>query len=607
VTPGNVAGDYNGPYWDKRTTSNSSNGSFTAYLDKKFTHPALKVEADGYLPASFTLLPESRTNLDFALEKGEGPTGTVLSPDGKPASGVSISLLCADEHEVRLSADGHLHSFRNKDLIQLTDPDGGFSFRPELGMEKVVVAAKEGFKIATLQEIAAHPKLTLEPWGKVKGVLHRASALGTNETLDLAFQGDSHYFLEIHTQTDDEGRFEFTQVPPGLLQISARNMMGNNSWQNESLEKFTLASGQNLELNIKAAARSTSPSSTRSSPAPTAPPLRKTGPDLTAKVLLPDGKPAADAEAALLIPGEYVALGRGTLRAYNARREELLAHSDTDGRLSLPSFEGATGLVVVHERGYAEISIDSLKQTPQIKLQAWGRIEGILRVGRHLGTNELVTLQQAPMFEKPQPMIDGNDFQARTDNQGRFIFTQVPPGERKIARMIPQGERSWVHSPGTSITVKPGDVTRIEIGGNGRTVIGKLRLSQPNPDVDWRRAHAAIHSPYPSPFPKFTDPQKQSAWIESPEGKDFWKNIRTHPAYPVILASDGSFRVEEVRPGKYEFEVSLLRSDTPQSALDFLGTFKKSIVVPEGKSPDDDSPADLGILESKLEPPPVHF
>jgi hypothetical protein len=101
VTFGNTQGPFNRPAWDQRNRADGTNGNFIAYLNKKFGEPVLKLEANGYLPRRITLQPESRTNLVLELQKGTGPHGTVLLPDGKPAQGASLALLCAGEQQIR--------------------------------------------------------------------------------------------------------------------------------------------------------------------------------------------------------------------------------------------------------------------------------------------------------------------------------------------------------------------------------------------------------------------------------------------------------------------------------------------------------------------------
>jgi hypothetical protein len=168
--------------------------------------------------------------------------------------------------------------------------------------------------------------------------------------------------------------------------------------------------------------------------------------------------------------------------------------------------------------------------------------------------------------------------------------------------MIPQGNGSWMHSPATTVDVKPGGVTQVTIGGSGRTVIGKVRLSDSNAEVNWQHAHASLHLPFPEAFLKPDKAGDQSAWLQSAAGKAFLKNNR---AYAFKVAADGSFHAEEVLPGKYELDIMLMASAEPaMNPSDFIGRFHQEVVVPETSNKADDTPADLGTLEGKLESMP---
>ena len=594
VTPGNTQPPFNQTAWDERNKTEGTNGSFVAYLSKRFGEPVLKVEAEGYLPTRFTLQPESRTNLDLALQKGTGPRGVVLSPEGKPAADASLALLCAGDQRVNLNAKGELQCWQQRDLIKFTEADGGFALEPELDMVEIVAVADEGFRLISIEQLATNSNIILEPWGKIKGVLHRAANLSSNEDLDLAFQGKHALSLQLHTTTDDQGRFAFDQVPPGPLQINGRNMVSERGWTWDPLEKVTLKPGQELELDMHAPAKSQrQPAWMRQGRI--AKTTRPSGPGPTGVVLLPNGKPAVDAEVALLVPGKYVALGKGSLKAYEARQEGLVVRAGSDGQFGLPGEEGATAVVAVHDDGVACVPVEKLKNSPKIQLESWGRIEGTLRVGRRLGTNELVVLESGNgFFDNSQLILDAQEFQARTNEQGRFVMTFVPPGERRIARLIPLGAGRQQHSAPTSVTVRPGAVTRVVVGGTGRTVSGKVHVA--DQAVNWDNVQASLHTQLPAAFKQHLYPK----WFSSPEAK---QALKSYHVYPVIFGADGSFHADEVPPGSYIFELTVMSGSEPRfGPANVLGHFQRDVVIPEPASKDDPAPADLGTLDSKLEP-----
>jgi uncharacterized GH25 family protein len=597
VTPGNSQSQFNQTSWDERNKTSGTNGSFVTYLSKRFNEPLLKVEAEGYVPARVSLQPDSRTNLDIALQKGSGPHGVVFLPDGKPATDVSVALLCAGNQSISLNAKGELRCWQRQDAIKFTDEKGAFELASELDMLEIAVVANEGFRLISVDQLATNSNIALEPWGKLKGVLRRAANLSTNEDVDLALQGKHALNLQLHSTTDDQGRFEFDHVPPGPLQINGRIMVNANGWMWDPLEEVTLKPGQEMVVDIHAPAKSQQPAALNRA-GPIAKVTRRPGPGPMGMVLLPNGKPAADAEIALLVAGKYIAVGKGSLKAYEARQEGLVVRAGSDGHFALPNVDGATGVVAVHDDGFAHLPLEKLKSSPQVQLAAWGRIEGVLHVGQRLGTNEVVVLESGNIFfDATQLMLDAQDFQARTDEQGRFIMTFVPPGERRIARLIPLGGGRQQHSAATTIVVNPGTVTKVEVGGTGRVVIGKIHV--PGQEVNWQNVHATLHTQFPEGFKQQRDPDEQKKWLSTPEAK---QAMKAHRVYPLVLSADGSFRAEEVLPGNYIFDVTLMSASEPRfGPPDTIGHFQQNVIVQEPSGKNDPSPADLGTVESKLE------
>ena len=93
------------------------------------------------------------------------------------------------------------------------------------------------------------------------------------------------------------------------------------------------------------------------------------------------------------------------------------------------------------------------------------------------------------------------------------------------------------------------------------------------------------------------------AWARSDEAKSYQKHVQS---FIVEFAPNGSFRAEEVPPGKYELDVMLTASDKPvQTPSDYLGLFHQEVVVPDPPNSQDDSPADLGTLEGEVKPLPA--
>ncbi|MGN6644591.1 MAG: carboxypeptidase-like regulatory domain-containing protein, partial [Verrucomicrobiota bacterium] len=610
--------------WDTLHASEGSNGVYLNYVSKRFAEPLLKVEAEGYLPASRTISANNSTNIDFILTKGTGPSGTVLNSEGKPVDGATVIQIGNDFNAASLDGKGELNAYWNKNISTKTTTNGHFSFKPVWGTKSVAAASSKGFAFVSLESLATNSTLTLEPFGQIFGTLKRTSGLGTNEDLDLAFAdlspGRSPINLNNHTKTDSQGRFEFINVPAGHLRISYRQPMpgpNRGGWMSPKLQDVELHPGQRLEVNIETSDRP-APDDTMSYRPPE--PKRIAGAEVKGIVLNPAGQPAAESAVALQVTGKYLAIGKGAFASTGARHDGSIVDAGADGSFTLPLYEGAKSVIALNEEGYAQVSLDQLKASPQIRLQKWGRIEGTLRIGQHAGTNESVVLSTAPrplqMRARPSdrqtndltvtdsssialepPIYEFDAFKAKTDEQGRFVITFVPPGEHGIARLVPNGENSWRHRLLGTVMVKSGETAHCTFGGNGRTIIGKIKFAESEmPDL--KRASVMINTPISRLMEKSrqlkTDEERKAFY----QSEEFQAATKVQRSFPATLQADGSFRVDDVLPGTYEvaFQPQLQPTLAMRSFTVF--TSKQELNVPEaGKS--DDSPVDWGAIEMK--------
>ncbi|MDB6019134.1 MAG: hypothetical protein JWR19_3623 [Pedosphaera sp.] len=609
VIPGNADLTFGLTRWDAQHAVDGTNGDYTVHFDKRWGQPMLQVTAEGYLPDKASVLPLQQTPANLILKKGSGPTGRVLLPDGKVAAGVGVLLICANDRNMGLGSAGQLNPYQNKTRLSKTDATGHFSFEPELGMQLLVAAAPEGVKRILVETLKTDSNIVLEPYGRISGTLKRASGPGTNEDLDLAFQDETnpvmnHINLANHARTDDQGRFEFDGVPPGRLQISYRQINAGRpmlSWNNKPLQQVTLKPAQTLEVKIEAADRpATQDSLAEGIRQPE--PSRVQGIQIKGRVLLPNGKPAADAQVALQVRGKYLALAKASFSPSGAREEGLIVNTGPGGEFTLPMYDGATAVVALNEEGFAKVTLAGLKAAPQITLQAWGRIEGTLHIGRHLGTNQMVVLRQSG-FDADALIFDFNEFQVKTDDQAHFVITYVPPGEQTFALMIPQGDSGQTSEPLGLAVVKSGGVTQVSLGGTGETVIGKANFSESGMPVDWKRAQGSIHTSFPKPMEELKTkktPQEQLAYQQTEEFKSAmkaaWKDFHY---YPVMFSDDGSFVAHEVPPGKYEFDVHKFTPGEMPRMGEPVIFWHGEITVAKAADQSSDAPVDLGIVELK--------
>ena len=241
--------------WYRTRVVDGVNGSFQLELAVKEGAIVLLAEAEGYLPAVSEPLTAGQAHCAIALKKGRGPQGRVLTPDGRPADGVTVCYLVAGE-QASLDNQGAISVYRNRQGAEtLTDPEGDFSFPPKLGPGELFATSARGFARTTTTELAAKGTLTLQPWGRVHGRLLKDGKPLAGENVDLNWRnggGMERPWFNLHgTRTDDDGRFALEHVPPGELQLATRVPMGvggGSGWTTEAQRTFTVKPGEDLDL-----------------------------------------------------------------------------------------------------------------------------------------------------------------------------------------------------------------------------------------------------------------------------------------------------------------------------------------------------------------------
>ena len=642
VTPGQ-SDAINRTNWDSPHGVVGKDGGYSAYVSRRVPQPSLKVEADGYLPAVMPLPERDVTNFDFVLTKGSGPQGVVLSPDGSPAAGVTVVLLGDDGNDAQFTSTGGFNATFYRSRQQKTDASGHFAFKPEWGTRGIGAATSDGFALVNLDSLAANLTLRLEPYGRITGTVKRTSGPAAKEELGLGvaqMSAGPQFNLNLNAVTDSDGKFTFEHVPPMNLVINDLVPMSGSPGAGggrmiQRLQDVSVKAGKTTDLAIK----------TVEHPAPivwTPPPVpqRIPGASIKGTVLLPDGRPAAEVQVALQIEGVWLSLARGTFNAAQPGQEDMRATTAPDGGFTLPLFEKTQSVAAVSDEGFAQMSLAEFQASPQIHLQKWGRIEGTLRVGRHLASNEVVQVigkanngyvtqsttvndanahsttttivrQHDPETNRPSAnrtglvslQYDYNAFRTKTDAQGKFVFEFLPPGPQLVDRSVPlpSGSGSTSYLVGV-VDVQPGETSKVTLGGNGRELSGKLSLGKDEADgfIDLGGANFV-----PAPLAALVERRYALKTDEErfalDRSQEYIDAVRNNRSFPATISPDGSIHAEDVLPGSYRFIASSVNASAPGS---FFST--TPLVVPAAKNTNDDSAVDFGGIDLKkiTFPPP---
>jgi hypothetical protein len=304
-------------------------------------------------------------------------------------------------------------------------------------------------------------------------------------------------------------------------------------------------------------------------------------------VVQPDGRPAVGAQVALLTFEHNVRLT--STRFERESGQFLCVETGPDGKFSFAPDPKAHSVAAVSKDGYAQLRVRDTSQPLRITLEAWGRIEGIILPEAQTKPVMSVLLDDAVSGRyEGQVILDVNTSHAKPDSDGRFVFPKVPPGFFRLALMSGYNQP---YTYTTLATVGPGEVTPIEIKPAGRTVIGRLVAASGEPlDLSNRLTRAHLE-PVQEKTPKPEELRGVAAdlWLvdfwRSPEGRQY---ARRKSSWPFQLNADGTFRIEEVLPGRVQLKIF----GTPG-----LRTISRPVEIPEA-TVGSLEPVDLGELRA---------
>ena len=344
-------------------------------------------------------------------------------------------------------------------------------------------------------------------------------------------------------------------------------------------------------------------------------------------VLLPDGQPAASAEVALSSHLGGPILGR---RQLLYRDQCVFRLTGEDGRFHFDSLDAVSPqrgvlpgqrqyghdqarlIVAVHPQGYAERAPEKLDQSPVLRLEPWGRIEGLLRSSRGpVAQREVSILKRSCLPWVNSVLLSPTVFMTATDADGRFVFDDVPPGEHALG----------CHFPGASletrltVQVKAGETARVELGGNGANLTGKLSVPEIQSGFDFSHSNGHLQrvQAKPADLPRtvrridfasdeaYQQAEKSEgtriiAWWQSPEGLAAWREARN---YALWFDADGTLHAEDVPAGEYDVTVLLQEPGERVGERRPVGHFiyKAKVVVPESANSKSGEPVDLGTID----------
>lgn len=325
-------------------------------------------------------------------------------------------------------------------------------------------------------------------------------------------------------------------------------------------------------------------------------------------VLAPDGTPAVGAKVALGVARSQIHISNGAIDDGSTYAKRLEA--DATGKISYPAPDSSCALVITHPAGFAHLKSGEATIPEAIQLTPWARLEGVFKVDDKATSGVTLSVNSDSMqsYDNDGPNVF-TSHETATGVNGEFVFDRVIPGKARVGRrillMVNDGATEVTSSKLVPIELRAGETTRIELGGDGRAVVG--RLAPPanfKEKVLWNFAmiHMAARSakfkPLSVPADVQNDAEKYNAWfqkwIQTDEGLE-WTRARmeddrirmSSPFYSASIARDGTFRIDDVPAGHYLLSVQF--QEHPAGQL-----LNYALTVPEEM--DARKPIDLGVL-----------
>jgi len=353
-------------------------------------------------------------------------------------------------------------------------------------------------------------------------------------------------------------------------------------------------------------------------------------------VYLPDGKPASGAEVVTVTKGKWATFENGKLLD---KRQGVSVVTRNDGSFQLTPQTEPYKLVVIHDQGVAEVMEDEFLASPEIYLEKWGRVEGTLYIGSRPAAGERIYMYTQQTSNDPMGCNFQFSYNVTTDEQGNFVIERVMPGQLKISKaVLSEDGRRTTYSNWKNIEVAAGQITYVVIGGEGRTVFGKLtKPSIVAPDWQWycttanistagiseertkamARIYKEVELPLPAGFEQMSYNETMEwfkKWTTSEQGLALQQQIQQRVKeelgdyeqkhYGIQIQPDGSFRVDNVTQGDYVMQVTFMGMGPRVGECDYrnrLGTGKFRFTMPQVTEQNIDEPLDLGLIQLEMD------
>ena len=246
-----------------------------------------------------------------------------------------------------------------------------------------------------------------------------------------------------------------------------------------------------------------------------------------------DGQPVDGAKVAWIEPGRRAFVQRGQFENRFVDASDEIATTNTEGRFELPPSDAPAVLLALHEKGYVFCNAADHVRDGELELIPWARVEGAIYSGEGPEQDARIVMKPVEAADEFLELPIHWFFTETSHTDGRFEFDHVPAIPLTVGRMVVSG-RFGDLSHNVYLTPEPGKTHVVQVGGGGRTVVGKIDFADASlwSELEYEHLHAVA----------------RNALAEQSEGA-------FAPIYVALFAEDGSFSVESLPPGEYELTI----------------------------------------------------
>ncbi len=540
----------------KATTANDGRFWFASPKPGAIT---LVAQAKGYAPARQDVTVAAKMQvIEFRLQKGAIVAGHIVDENGKPVASAQISTAPGRGDPDYFPWSG------------TSDAQGRFLWdsAPVNSLHYLVRAA--GY-------LSASPFFLLDPGKDNEIKLQKVAMTRLTGTV-----------VDSKTKKPIE-KFKVLALMAGSA-IGAISADGQDGGFALTLPDYSMSSSSYSLFNIRVEAPGYQPDTSRTVDSKNGDQnlefALEPGKGLSGTVVFAGGEPVAGAK--VYLSGATISNGApfpaamyqaGVLRASGAPNQAVV--TDEDGKFTFDLMPEAHSIMVTHEKGFVALTPNKVGANSTITLQPWGRIEGTAKIGKDAAANQNVFLSTfLPLVDAP---AYGVSVKVNTDDEGKFVFSMIPPGEYRLYI-------GMVRAASTLVTVHAGETANVRLGGVGRPVIGHLLILGADAPIDWKLystpTSSALALKLPEPRVSDTRDPKYREWARTDEAKN---RARAAREYGLTISTDGAFRAEDVLAGIYILTFTLRTAAGRQELT-------QEIIVPETPAGRSDAPLDLGAI-----------